>query len=151
MTVQVVTGNMSTRAKTLINVVKCVGARGKEIALEFKMRFPDMFAGYMKRCNAGEIEHGKPYLFRLSSTPWVLNFPTKRHWREPSRLSDIEAGLTYLAAHYREWGIESRGVPALGCGNGRLRCQEVRPILIQYLGRLDISAEIYLPVNLGTI
>lgn len=148
MTVQVVSGDLfASRAQTLVNAVNCVGVMGKGIALEFKIRFPDMFADYVERCKVGEVEPGKPYLFRRPSAPWILNFPTKRHWREASLLSDIEAGLASLEVHYREWGIHSLAVPALGCGNGQLQWQEVGPILIQHLDRLDILCELYAPVQ----
>ena len=146
MTVRVVSGDLfASDAQTLVNAVNCVGVMGKGIALEFRTRFPEMFADYVKRCRAGQVEPGRPYLFRRSVTPWILNVPTKRHWRDPSRLPDIEAGLAFLAAHYREWGIESLAVPALGCGNGQLNWQEVGPVLVERLGHLNIPVELYAP------
>lgn len=148
MTVHIVTGDLfASRAQTLVNAVNCVGVMGKGIAIEFKTRFPDMFVDYAKRCKAGEVEIGNPYLFRHSSALKVLNFPTKRHWRDASRLTDIETGLTFLEARYREWGVTSLAVPALGCGYGQLQWNEVRPILIERLGRLDIPIEIYAPLD----
>ena len=96
MTFHIVTGDLfASRAQPLINAVNCVGVMGKGIALEFKACFPEMFSDYAKRCKAGRIEIGTPYLFRRSSTLSILNFPTKRHWRDASRLTDIEAGLTF--------------------------------------------------------
>lgn len=148
MTVHIVMGDLfASRAQTLVNAVNCVGVMGKGIALEFKTRFPDMFSDYAKRCKAGEVEIGSPCLFRHSSTLSILKFPTKRHWRDASRLTDIETGLTFLEAHYREWGVTSLAVPALGCGYGRLQWNEVRPILIERLGRLDVLIEIYAPLD----
>jgi len=147
MKVKVVTGDLfSSQAQTLVNAVNCVGVMGKGIALEFKTRFPDMFADYAQRCRTGTVTPGKPYLYRRPVAPSILNFPTKRHWREPSSLSDIEAGLVYLEAHYKDWGIESLAVPALGCGYGQLQWQEVGPILIDRLERLDIRVELYAPL-----
>src|SRR5262249_32055514 len=107
----------------------------------------EMFTDYARRCKVGEVKPGEPYLFRRPTLPWILNFPTKRHWRELSRLEDIEAGLAFLAAHYREWGIESLAVPALGCGSGHLSWEEVSPLLIERLERLEIPVELYAPLD----
>ena len=149
-----------SQAQTLVNTVNCVGVMGKGIALEFKKRFPEMYKDYVKRCKARQVQLGKPYLFpepremgQLSLIPdpdspeqrWILNFPTKKHWRSKSRLPDIIDGLEYLALKYQEWGIRSLAVPALGCGNGGLRWREVGPILYRHLNRLDIPIELYAP------
>ncbi len=110
--VKVVTGDLfKSTAQTLVNTVNTVGVMGKGIALEFRKRFPDMYEDYVRRCAAGKVRLGEPYLYRRPSLPWILNFPTKSHWRATSRLSDIVAGLKYLEAHYREWGITSLAVP----------------------------------------
>lgn len=144
--VRVLVGDMfESRAQTLVNTVNCVGVMGKGIALEFKKRFPDMYEDYAQRCAAKQVRLGEPYLFRRLFPPWILNFPTKGHWRSVSRLSDIEAGLEYLERHYHEWGIESLAVPALGCSNGGLEWRVVGPTLYRHLGRLDIPVELYAP------
>ena len=144
--VQVKVGNLfDSKAQTLTNTVNCVGVMGKGIALEFKRRFPEMFKDYEERCNAGKVVLGKPYLYRPTSGPWILNFPTKQHWRSVSRLSDIEEGLTYLRNNYREWGVISIAVPPLGCGNGQLDWAVVGPRLHWHLTRLDIPVELYAP------
>src|SRR5438128_2945626 len=90
---------LQSKAQTLVNTVNCVGVMGKGVALEFKNRFPDMYDDYVARCKAGEMRLGRPYFFRRLIPPWVLNFPTKEHWRSVSRLRDIEAGLEYLLKH----------------------------------------------------
>jgi uncharacterized protein YwgA/O-acetyl-ADP-ribose deacetylase (regulator of RNase III) len=139
-------GNLfESKAQTLVNTVNCVGVMGKGVALEFKNRFPEMYKDYVGRCNAGEVRLGQPYLYRSLVPPWVLNFPTKDHWRSVSRLQDIEAGLGYLLAHYQEWGITSLGVPPLGCGQGQLEWRVVGPTLYRYLKRMDIPVELYAP------
>jgi O-acetyl-ADP-ribose deacetylase (regulator of RNase III) len=144
--VHVLIGDMfESQAQTLVNTVNCVGVMGKGLALEFKKRFPDMYEDYLTRCTAKQVQLGEPYLFRRSSRPWILNFPTKGHWRSVSRLSDIVAGLEYLESHYRTWGIESLAVPALGCNNGGLEWRVVGPTLYRHLGRLDIPVELYAP------
>ena len=149
-----------SQAQTLVNTVNCVGVMGKGIALEFKKRFPEMYKDYVARCKARQVQLGKPYLFpepremgQLSLLPdpdspeqrRILNFPTKKHWRSRSYLTDIEAGLAHLDQHYRTWGITSLAVPALGCGNGGLTWQAVGPILYRHLNRIDIPIELYAP------
>jgi O-acetyl-ADP-ribose deacetylase (regulator of RNase III) len=132
-------------AQTLVNTVNCVGVMGKGIALGFRKRFLAMHDDYVRRCERGEVKLGRPYLYRRSDRPWILNFPTKDHWRSMSRLADIEEGLDYLEAHYRDWGIESLAVPPLGSGHGGLEWQVVGPTLYGHLERLDIPVELYVP------
>src|SRR6266508_6326123 len=132
-------------AQTLVNTVNCVGVMGKGIALEFKKRFPDMYADYVARCERGQVRLGEPYLYRTPVPPWILNFPTKDHWRSVSRLEDIIQGLDHLLQHYEEWGIKSIAVPPLGCGQGQLEWRVVGPTLYRYLSRMDIPVELYAP------
>ena len=144
--VRTLIGNLfESKAQTLVNTVNCVGVMGKGIALEFKKRYPDMYEDYAKRCAAGKVRLGEPYLFRRLLPPWILNFPTKEDWRSVSRLSDIVAGLEYLEKHYREWGITSLGVPPLGCGQGQLEWRLVGRTLYRYLSRLEIPVELFAP------
>lgn len=134
-------------AQTLVNTVNCVGIMGKGIALEFKKRFPDMFDDYLARCKRGEVRLGQPYLYRRLLIPWVLNFPTKDHWRSVSRLDDIVRGLEFLERHYKDWGIESLAVPPLGCGHGQLEWRVVGPTLYRHLSRLEIPVSLYAPLG----
>jgi uncharacterized protein YwgA/O-acetyl-ADP-ribose deacetylase (regulator of RNase III) len=144
--IQPLVGNIfESKAQTLVNTVNCVGIMGKGLALEFKKLFPDMYEDYVARCKANKVRLGEPYLYRRLLPPWILNFPTKDHWRSVSRLSDIIAGLEYLSKHYREWEITSLAVPALGCSNGQLEWRVVGPTLYRYLSRLDIPVELYAP------
>ena len=146
--VKVVMGDMfESKAQTLVNTVNCVGIMGKGIALEFKKRFPDMFEDYVKRCEAKQVRLGRPYLFKRLLPPWILNFPTKNHWRSVSRLQDIIEGLRYLQQHYKEWGIISLAVPPLGCGHGQLEWRVVGPTLYRHLKALDIPVELYPPFD----
>jgi O-acetyl-ADP-ribose deacetylase (regulator of RNase III)/uncharacterized protein YwgA len=137
----------TSEAHTLVNTVNCVGVMGKGVALEFKTRYPEMYKDYVARCNAGQVRLGEPYLFRGLFPPWILNFPTKDHWRSVSRLSDIVDGLVYLKKHYKDWGIESLAVPPLGCGQGQLEWRVVGPTLWRYLNQLDIPVELYAPAG----
>jgi uncharacterized protein YwgA/O-acetyl-ADP-ribose deacetylase (regulator of RNase III) len=144
--VQVLIGDLfSSGAQTLVNTVNCVGVMGKGVALEFKNRFPEMYEEYVKRCQAGLMKLGQPYLHARLTPPWILNFPTKDHWRSVSRLEDIIRGLEYLEQHYRPWGITSLAVPPLGCGQGQLEWRVVGPTLYRHLRHLDIPVELYAP------
>lgn len=134
-----------SKAQTLVNTVNTVGVMGKGIALEFKKRFPDMFEDYVRRVREGKVRLGEPYLYTRAEPPWILNFPTKGHWRELSRLSDIVKGLEYLERHYEAWGIESLAVPPLGCGQGGLEWKVVGPTLYSYLKRFKIPVTLFAP------
>lgn len=136
---------LGSNMQTLVNTVNTVGVMGKGIALLFKQQYPQMFADYKVRCQNKEVKVGEPYLFKETDERWVLNFPTKQHWRHPSKLEYIEDGLRYLAEHVQEWGITSLAVPPLGCGNGQLNWDAVRPIIEKYLYSLSMPIEIYVP------
>jgi O-acetyl-ADP-ribose deacetylase (regulator of RNase III)/uncharacterized protein YwgA len=149
--VKVIVGDLfASKAQTLVNTVNCVGVMGKGIALEFKNRFPEMYDDYLKRCTAREVRLGRPYLYRNLVAPWILNFPTKDHWRSVSRLEDIISGLRYLESHYQDWGITSLAVPPLGCGQGQLEWKVVGRTLFRYLKRLAIPVELYAPYGTPT-
>lgn len=143
--VTIVSGDLlRSRMQTLVNTVNTVGVMGKGIALAFKKAYPEMYEDYRRRCERKDVKLGRPYVFEVGNR-LILNFPTKGHWRAVSRLSDIVAGLEYLEAHYKEWGITSLAVPPLGCGNGQLEWEVVRPTLVRHLARLDVPVELYAP------
>ena len=124
-------------AQTLVNTVNTVGVMGKGIAAEFKRRFPEMFTRYERHCKAGTLTIGKLYLYR-SPHKWVLNFPTKQHWRNPSHIEWIESGLQKFVDTYEQQGITSIAFPQLGCGNGGLDWGVVKPVMDRYLKQLPI-------------
>lgn len=132
-------------AQTLVNTVNCVGVMGKGIALEFKKRFPEMYNDYVNRCNKGEVKLGRPYLYRQVVGKWILNFPTKDHWRSVTKLQDIVDGLEFLKQNYKKWGIKSIAVPPLGCGYGQLEWRVVGPTIYRYMKQLEIPVELYAP------
>jgi len=134
-----------SQAQTLVNTVNCVGVMGKGVAEQFKKRFPTMFEDYKSRTDRKTVRLGEPYPYRDSSGVQIVNFPTKDHWRSPSRLADIERGLDYLAAHISEWGIISIALPPLGCGNGGLEWSEVGPLIYRKLHDLPIYVEVFAP------
>lgn len=136
---------LKTKAQTLVNTVNCVGIMGKGIALEFKNRFPEMFKDYAKRCERKEIRLGQPYMYKSLLGQQIVNFPTKEHWKSVSKISDIERGLDYLLAHYKEWVITSIAIPPLGCGNGQLEWKVVGPVIYSRAKQMNIPVEIYAP------
>jgi len=145
-----VTGNLFTsNAQVLTNTVNCVGVMGKGVALEFKTRYPELFADYQARCASGAVLVGQPYLWEDDRVQ-VLNFPTKQHWRNPSQLDWIEAGLKHLANHYTDLGIQSLAMPPLGCGNGGLSWSEVKPLIIKCLGDIP-DLEVYVYESLANV
>ncbi len=109
------TGDLLTSdAEALVNTVNCVGVMGKGIALEFKKAFPDNFKDYAKACKRDEVHPGRMFITeRLGNPKFIVNFPTKRHWRAKSRMSDVESGLTALADEIRTRQIRSIAIPAL--------------------------------------
>lgn len=135
---------LKSQMQTLVNTVNCVGIMGKGIALDFKQKYPAMFRDYQKRCGEKKVCVGEPYLVKTASK-WIINFPTKDHWRNNSQLQWIEAGLIKLAQHVVEWKVESLAIPPLGCGNGGLKWQDVRPLILKHMGHLAIPIEIYGP------
>ena len=139
-------GNLFTStAQTLVNTVNTAGVMGKGIAKGFKTYFPEMVPEYARHCKDRSFTHGKLLLYRTPHK-WVLNFPTKRHWRNPSRLEDIEAGLATFVRTYAEQGISSVAFPQLGCGNGGLDWErQVRPLMERYLGDLYLDVQIVIP------
>lgn len=146
--VKIKTGDMfKSEAQTLVNTVNTVGVMGKGIALSFRLRFPEMYKDYVRRCRSGQVKLGRPYLYTDLTHQWVLNFPTKKHWRSVSRLADIEEGLRYLKQNYKHWGIKSLAVPPLGCGNGQLDWKVVGPTLYRHLSELEIPVELYAPTG----
>ncbi|MEA3367174.1 MAG: macro domain-containing protein [Planctomycetota bacterium] len=119
-------------AEALVNTVNCVGYMGKGIALQFKQAFPDNFKAYEKACRAEKVKPGRMFVFptgTMVKPKYIINFPTKRHWRGASRIEDIRAGLRALAEEVKRLGIRSIAIPPLGCGNGLLSWWEVRPMI----------------------
>jgi O-acetyl-ADP-ribose deacetylase (regulator of RNase III) len=133
----------------LVNTVNTVGAAGKGIALQFRQAFPENFRLYERAAKNGEIEPGRMFVTStglMQAPHYIVNFPTKRHWRGNSRLEDIEAGLQDLVRIVDEYDISSIAVPPLGCGNGGLDWNEVRPLMLRYLEPLAaVNVLLYAP------
>lgn len=144
--IEIINGNIfNTKAQTIVNTVNCVGVMGKGIALVFKLRYPSMFELYHEYCREHLIDIGKLWLYKgEANAPWVLNFPTKTHWKLPSEYSYIEKGLQKFVDTYKEKGITSIAFPLLGANNGGLNGEKVKEIMISYLEKCDIPIEIYM-------
>ena len=141
-------GNIFTsECQTLVNTVNCVGVMGAGIALEFKLRHPAMFAKYARFCKAGQLDTGKLWLYKPPpSSPdrrWVLNFPTKKHWKDPSKPEYLVMGLQRFVATYRDKGIESIAFPILGAANGKMAEGDSLDVMRHYLSQCDIPVIIY--------
>ncbi len=117
-------------AEALVNTVNCVGVMGRGIALQFKNDFPENFRAYEAACARGEVQPGRMFVFEtreLTGPKFIINFPTKRHWRGKSRMEDIDSGLKALVEEIRKRGIRSIAIPPLGSGLGGLNWADVRP------------------------
>ena len=125
-------GNLlDSPAEALVNPVNCVGVMGKGLALDFKLKFPDNFVEYQRVCNQRALSPGSLLFTRPNhpTTKLIINFPTKRHWREQSRLEDIQSGLETLKKLIVEQEIRSIAIPMLGCGLGGLQWHTVRSMI----------------------
>lgn len=138
--IQEAEGNLlDANVDVLVNTVNTVGVMGKGIALQFKQAYPENFKAYQAACRRREVRLGHMFVFATSrlSPKWIVNFPTKKHWRSKSRLKDVKNGLADLRRTLVELGAESVAVPPLGCGNGGLDWTDVRPLILEALSDLD--------------
>ncbi len=135
-------------AEALVNAVNCVGVMGKGIALQFKQAYPENFNRYKNACKANQVQIGKMFITDngLQRPRHLINFPTKQHWRNQSRLDDIRLGLKALVAEISRLKIQSVAIPALGCGNGGLSWNDVLPLIIEAFSELHhVRVLIYAP------
>lgn len=148
--VEVVSGDLfEADVDAITNAVNCVGVMGRGIALAFKNRFPENFIAYKQACDDGSLRPGSVFVFdrRDSAHPrYVVNFPTKDHWRNPSKLTDIEAGLRALTDEIDRLGIRSIALPALGCGLGGLDWETVRDAVeTTFAEQVSVTVRLYAP------
>ena len=137
-------------AEALVNTVNCVGVMGKGIALQFKRKFPANFEAYALACKKNEVKLGRVFTFELNSLvgpKWIVNFPTKGHWKSQSKLDDIRAGLDSLADFINRREISTIAIPPLGAGNGGLQWTDVRPLLEEFARNVDAEVRVYAPSN----
>ena len=131
--IELMRGNiLEADAEAIVNTVNCIGVMGKGLALQFKKAHPENFEAYREACAAGEVQPGRMFVHatgRMHNPKYIINFPTKRHWRDSSHYEDIEAGLTSLIEEARRLDISTIAVPPLGCGLGGLDWAKVRPMI----------------------
>jgi O-acetyl-ADP-ribose deacetylase (regulator of RNase III) len=144
------------RTEAIVNTVNSVGVMGKGVALEFKRRWPKNFKAYKRLCDAGEISPGKMFIFenddflRDGDYRFLINFPTKEHWRAKSKIEFIDSGLNDLVSEVRKRKIKSVAIPPLGCGNGGLNWSEVRQLIESRLSSLsDVRFVVFVPNSGG--
>ena len=137
-------GNLfNTKAMAIVNTVNCVGAMGKGVALDFKLRYPKMFKEYQKICFRKLLNPGQILPYRESS-PIILNFAIKDDWKDPSRIEWVEETLRKFSENYKSLGITSIAFPWMGAMNGGLPIEEIKTIMRKYLSNLnDIDVEVY--------
>ena len=142
----VTTSIYESDAECLVNTVNLVGVMGKGIALGFKKQYPDMFVFYRKMCAENVLKIGQPVLWKSEDEKKrILLFPTKIHWRYPSKLDYVEQGLQTFAKKYEKYDIKSIAFPRLGCGNGGLDFDNhVRPIMEKYLSDINLDVRIHI-------
>lgn len=147
--IRYITGNLlEAHAEALVNTVNTVGVMGKGIALQFRETFPDNYKAYLDAIKRGEVKIGSMLVTKignLNGLRYIVNFPTKEHWRNPSRIEYVEKGLISLRKTIQELSIQSIAVPPLGCGNGQLNWEDVQPLIEQYLGDLPADVMVYEP------
>jgi O-acetyl-ADP-ribose deacetylase (regulator of RNase III) len=139
---------LSADAEALVNTVNCVGIMGRGIALQFKNAFPANFKAYEAACAREEVQPGKMFVFEtgtMTNPKYIINFPTKRHWRGKSRIEDIESGLKALVDEIRARGIRSIAIPPLGSGLGGLNWADVRARIVEALRGLDVQVIVFEP------
>ena len=151
--IDLATGNLlDADVEALVNSVNTVGVMGKGVALQFRQAYPANYAAYVQACKRQEVQTGQMFVVpagTLTNPRYIVNFPTKRHWRQRSRLSDIKLGLIDLVGVIKNLGIKSIALPPLGCGNGGLEWEEVRPAIEEALQHLpqDIKVLLYQPLG----
>ena len=145
-------GNLfEEQTEALVNTVNCVGVMGRGIALQFKKIFPDNFKEYQKACKAGEVVPGKMFVYKtnqLINPEYIINFPTKRHWKGKSSINDIKDGLIALREDIINYNIKSMAIPPLGCGLGGLNWSDVKSLIDDILGDInDVQIIVFEPNN----
>lgn len=139
---------LASGADALVNTVNTVGVMGKGIALQFKQAYPGNFRAYAEACRRGQVIPGHMFVWhtgQMGSPRFIVNFPTKRHWRDGSRIEDIRDGLLDLAKFIGDHGVTSIAIPPLGCGLGGLRWEDVRPLIVAALEHVDAEIVLYPP------
>ena len=137
-------------AEAIVNTVNCVGVMGKGLALQFKQAFPENFKYYKKECDQKSVTPGKMCVFdtgQLMGVRYVINFPTKRHWKGKSKIEDVSSGLDALKEFILESNLKSIAIPPLGAGLGGLNWLEVKKLIVEKLSDIDCELQLYEPLG----
>lgn len=150
--IKLTSGNLlKCNVEALVNTVNCDGYMGKGIALQFKQAFPDNFKAYLKACKLSEVQPGRMFIFKTQSSEnpkYIINFPTKLHWKEKSRLDDIKSGLNALLIDIKNLKIRSIAIPPLGCGLGGLKWSDVKPLIDEAFSAIpEIEVFVFEPLG----
>lgn len=141
--ITIIKGNLfNSKAQTLVNTVNTVGVMGAGVALEFRLRYPEMYKKYIELCKSGQFQIGKLWLYKASDR-WILNFPTKEDWKDDSKIIFLEKGLSKFISTYKTKKITSIAFPILGARNGKIPIKESLEIMMKYLSKCEIPIEIY--------
>lgn len=141
--IKIISGNIfTTKMQTIVNTINCVGVMGAGIAYEFKLRYPKMFEQYAELCETKHISIGKLWIYKTDEK-WILNFPTKNHWKYPSKIEYLEKGLQKFLDTYESKGITSIAFPMLGASHGGIPVETSIEIMEKYLSECKIDIEIY--------
>jgi O-acetyl-ADP-ribose deacetylase (regulator of RNase III) len=141
--IEIITGNIfTTKCQTIVNTINCVGVMGAGIAYEFRLRYPIMYERYIELCKQKKLNIGILWIYKTEDK-WILNFPTKYHWKYESKEEYLEKGLQKLLDTYKEKGITSIAFPLLGASNGGISEEVSLKIMRKYLEKFDIKIEIY--------
>jgi O-acetyl-ADP-ribose deacetylase (regulator of RNase III) len=144
MSIKIITGNIFTsNCQTIVNTTNCVGVMGAGIALEYRLRYPEMYQRYLTLCESNAIDIGILWIYKINEKKWILNFPTKKDWKLPSKVEYLHRGLQKFLDTYKSKKIESVAFPILGSDKGKLSQEESINIMESYLKKADIAVEIY--------
>lgn len=145
---------LNADTEAVVNTVNTVGVMGKGLALNFKQAYPEMFKAYTLACDSGEVEIGRMHLFdrgAFLNPRYIINFPTKQHWKSRSSIDNIARGLDDLVRQVKSLGIRSIAIPPLGCGLGGLSWNDVRPLIADAFSNLPtIHVRLYKPQSVSS-
>jgi len=131
----------NANAECIVNTINCVGVMGKGLALEFALRYPELEEKYIEECNKKLIHTGRVYFYNIDGQK-IINFPTKYHFKYPSKIEWISEGLQYFVDNYKKWDLHSVAFPLLGASNGGLDPKVVLDLMVKYLSKIDIDVYI---------
>jgi O-acetyl-ADP-ribose deacetylase (regulator of RNase III) len=143
MALQIIDGNIfTTTSQTIVNPINCVGIMGAGLALEFRLRYPRMYLKYVELCKDEKMQPGLLWIFK-SQDKWILNFPTKKHWKFPSKVEYLKSGLEKFVATFQSKNITSAAFPLLGADKGGIDPEFSLELMKRYLEPLEIPIDIY--------